>query len=163
MADFGANLRDARDRRGISLREIESKTKVSIAALESLERNDLTRLPGGIFARALVRSYASEVGLDPDATVRDFTARFNLEPPSSADPVAVEPDAGGLAAARHRAAVLVTILVASLVVAAILLFFTLSTAPDQSNSPAPPDRARPAGPSAGADRPGSTAANGRLS
>ena len=54
-----------------------------IASLEALERNDPSRLPGGIFARAFVRSYAAEVGLDPEATVREFVERFDIEPPLS--------------------------------------------------------------------------------
>ena len=68
MEDFGGKLRQARERRGISLRQIAASTKISAAALEALERNDISRLPGGIFSRAFVRSYAAEVGLDPDAT-----------------------------------------------------------------------------------------------
>jgi len=59
---FGGKLRDARESRGVSLRQIANATKISVAALEALERNDISRLPGGIFSRAFVRSYASEVG-----------------------------------------------------------------------------------------------------
>ena len=73
---FGARLRDARERRGVSLRQIANATKISIAALEALERNDISRLPGGIFSRAFVRSYAVEVGLDPEATIQEFIAQF---------------------------------------------------------------------------------------
>ena len=80
MIDFGAKLRGARERRGVSLRQIAETTKISVAALEALERNDPSRLPGGIFSRAFVRSYAAEVGLDPEATVREFLERFNLDP-----------------------------------------------------------------------------------
>src|SRR6187401_1252089 len=70
---FGGKLRDARERRGISLREIANATKISVRALEALERNDISRLPGGIFSRAFVRAYAIEVGLDPEETVRQYT------------------------------------------------------------------------------------------
>ena len=73
---FGGKLRDARERRGISLRQIANATKISVGALEALERNDISRLPGGIFSRAFVRSYAIEVGLDPDATIQEFIAQF---------------------------------------------------------------------------------------
>src|SRR4051812_9878858 len=75
-SDVGTKLRAARERRGISLRQIANATKISIAALEALERNDISRLPGGIFSRAFVRSYASEVGLDPEATIQEFIAQF---------------------------------------------------------------------------------------
>jgi cytoskeletal protein RodZ len=74
--DFGSMLKAAREKRGVSLRHISIATKISVAALEGLERNDISRLPGGIFSRAFVRSYALEVGLDPDATIEKFVAQF---------------------------------------------------------------------------------------
>src|ERR1700730_6588005 len=73
---FGGKLRDARESRGISLRQIANATKIGMSALEALERNDISRLPGGIFSRAFVRSYPAEVGLDPEATIQDFIAQF---------------------------------------------------------------------------------------
>ena len=73
---FGQVLREAREARGISLREIAVSTKISKAALEALERDDIGNLPGGIFTRSFVRSYADAVGLDPEATLQDFLARF---------------------------------------------------------------------------------------
>jgi cytoskeletal protein RodZ len=88
MDDFGGKLRQARERRGVSLRQIAATTKISASALDALERNDISRLPGGIFSRAFVRSYAVEVGLDPDETVREFLERFNQEPAPSAEPPA---------------------------------------------------------------------------
>src|SRR6476660_5319583 len=88
MDDFGGRLRQARERRGISLRQIAASTKISAAALDALERNDISKLPGGIFSRAFNRSYAIEVGLDPDDTVREFLHRFNQEPARTAAAVA---------------------------------------------------------------------------
>src|ERR687888_2111999 len=80
MADrsssVGARLREARERRGVTLRQIANATKISVRALEALERDDISRLPGGIFSRAFVRSYAVEVGLDPEQTIQDFIAQF---------------------------------------------------------------------------------------
>src|SRR5262249_12192014 len=90
-ADFGSRLREARERKGVPLREIADRTKISVAVLEALERNDITRLPGGIFSRAFVRAYAAEVGLDPEATIQDFVAQFPhdsvIAGHTSADPV----------------------------------------------------------------------------
>jgi cytoskeletal protein RodZ len=73
---FGGRLREARERRGISLRQIANATKIAVAVLEALERNDISRLPGGIFGRAFVRSYAVEVGLDPERTIQEFITQF---------------------------------------------------------------------------------------
>ena len=72
MEDLGRQLKRAREARGVSLREIATRTKISITALEALERSEFHRLPGGIFSRAVVRAYATEVGLDPDITVENF-------------------------------------------------------------------------------------------
>src|SRR6478672_9981058 len=86
--DFGATLREARERRGVSLRHISNATKISVRVLEGLERNDLTRLLGGLFTRAFVRAYAAEVGLDPDRTVQEFVAAFPDEPVAVGDSAA---------------------------------------------------------------------------
>jgi cytoskeleton protein RodZ len=74
--DFGAMLREARERRGLSLRVIADTTRISVRALEALERNDIVQLPGGIFSRAFVRAYALEVGLDPEQTIAEFITQF---------------------------------------------------------------------------------------
>lgn len=73
---FGELLREARNARGVSLRDIAASTKISKATLEALERGDIGSLPGGIFTRSFVRSYADAVGLDPEATLREFQERF---------------------------------------------------------------------------------------
>ena len=107
MSDFGGKLRQAREGRGISLRQIATTTKISVGALEALERNDVSKLPGGIFSRAFVRSYAAEVGLDPEQTVREFLDRFDIEPsPAPHVHVAVS-DVELTLERRRRAAVLV--------------------------------------------------------
>src|SRR3954471_20028250 len=74
--DFGSRLRAARERRGITVRQVASATKISASAIEALERNDLSGLPGGIFSRAFVRAYAIEVGLDPDLAIEQFQEQF---------------------------------------------------------------------------------------
>ena len=77
--DVGSRLRQAREAKQISLREIAATTKISVSSLEALEENEVAHLPGGIFTRGFVRSYATEVGLDPEETMRDFMAQVPLE------------------------------------------------------------------------------------
>lgn len=74
--DFGVLLREARERRGIGLRQIANTTKISVRALEALERNDISQLPGGIFSRSFVRAYALQIGLDPEVAVAEFVRQF---------------------------------------------------------------------------------------
>ena len=70
--DFGPSLRAERERLGISLDELAIATKVSVELWEGMERNDFSRWPSGIFARAFVRDYARAIGLDSDAVVNEF-------------------------------------------------------------------------------------------
>jgi len=89
--DFGTYLREARERRGVSLKQIAATTKISLAALEALERSDMSRLPGGLFTRAFVRAYAREVGLDPEAAVREFVTRFPHDSVAEGPPSVPQP------------------------------------------------------------------------
>src|SRR5581483_4235272 len=73
---FGARMREERERRGIDLTTIAASTKVSAALFEALERDDVSRWPAGIFRRSFVRAYAKAIGLDPEATLRDFLDQF---------------------------------------------------------------------------------------
>src|SRR5262247_2651749 len=75
---FGPRLRSERERRGISLDTIASVTKVGADLWDGLERNDFSRWPSGIFARAFVRDYARAIGLDADEVVNEFCRLFPI-------------------------------------------------------------------------------------
>src|SRR5208337_1972142 len=72
MPAFGENLRREREMRGVSLEEISSATKISLRFFEAIEREDFSKLPGGIFSRSFVRSYARYLGLDEDRVMAEF-------------------------------------------------------------------------------------------
>jgi cytoskeletal protein RodZ len=77
--EIGCRIRQAREQRGLTLRDIANATKISIAALKAIERSDFAHLPGGVFNTAYVRAYAAEVGLNPDELVREYRTRFEPE------------------------------------------------------------------------------------
>ena len=72
MSRLGARLKNARESRGLSLHGVSDMTKISIALLEALERDEYERLPGGIFSKSFVKAYAVAVGLDADSAVAQF-------------------------------------------------------------------------------------------
>jgi len=121
---FGSRLREARERRGISLRQIANATKISVSALEALERDDISRLPGGIFSRAFVRSYAIEVGLDPEKTIHDFIAQFPDDPVAAGHPTS-EPneDNESHESNRRTATAFVRLIAVSVPIVAAVLYF----------------------------------------
>jgi helix-turn-helix protein len=73
---FCARLRRERERRQIPLSSISANTKIRVGLFESLERGDVSRWPAGIYRRSIIRAYAAGVGLDPDATAREFLENF---------------------------------------------------------------------------------------
>jgi hypothetical protein len=73
---FLLRLRRQRERNGISLEDLTASTRVSHELLESFERNDLSEWPSGLYARAIVRGYATAIGLDATVTVNEFCRLF---------------------------------------------------------------------------------------
>src|SRR5574340_575282 len=73
---FGPYLRRIRQQRGIPLQEIADRTNVDVELWEAMERNDFSRWPSGISARAFVREYARAIGVDPESAVDDFCRAF---------------------------------------------------------------------------------------
>jgi len=68
---FGEHLRREREMRGVSLEEISSSTRISIRFLQAIENEELSKLPGGIFTRSFVRTYARYLGLDEERVLAD--------------------------------------------------------------------------------------------
>jgi hypothetical protein len=66
-----------REGRGISLKQIAAATKVDVELWSAMERNDFSRWPSGIFARAFVREYARLIAADPEETVNEFCRSFS--------------------------------------------------------------------------------------
>ena len=58
--------------RGITLEEIAEATKIGSRALRALEHEDFAKLPGGIFNKGFVRSYARYLGINEEQAVADF-------------------------------------------------------------------------------------------
>jgi cytoskeleton protein RodZ len=88
--DVGAELAQARERRGLSLAELSRCTKLSVTTLQAIEDNGMRNLPGGIYTRGFLRAYAREVGCDPEDIVRKYRARYEVpEPHKAADQATV--------------------------------------------------------------------------
>jgi transcriptional regulator with XRE-family HTH domain len=73
---FGPRLRRERERRRIALSSIAENSKISVSLFEELERDDVSKWPSGIFRRSFIRAYAQALGMDADATTREFLERF---------------------------------------------------------------------------------------
>jgi cytoskeletal protein RodZ len=157
--DFGTKMKRAREAHGVSLRQIATATKISVSALEALERNDISRLPGGIFSRAFVRSYAIQVGLDPEETVRDFLTQFPHDSVTAGSPHVPQEDHEAIESERQSAQTALKLIATSVPIAIAILYFTLrapATRPPAAG-PAPPSEtatsSTPSAPAPGAPPP----------
>lgn len=80
---LGARLRQAREARGVSLRELSDQTRIARRYLEAIEADDYKELPGGIFNRSFIKAYAKAVGVNEAEAVGAYTeiARAHGEAP----------------------------------------------------------------------------------
>ncbi|MBV8524146.1 MAG: helix-turn-helix domain-containing protein [Acetobacteraceae bacterium] len=76
MGQFGEDLRRERESRGIALERITDITKISVRHLNALEQEQFEQLPGGVFNKGIMRSYARVVGLNEDAWLERFTSAY---------------------------------------------------------------------------------------
>jgi cytoskeletal protein RodZ len=70
---LGEKLQQAREARGITISEVAEQTRISSLYLECIENNDYRTLPGGIFNKGFVKSYARYVGIDEQEALQDYT------------------------------------------------------------------------------------------
>jgi cytoskeletal protein RodZ len=74
METVGQLLRRNREERHMSVEEISRATRVPMASVERIEGDRFDELPGEVFVRGFLKSYAVAVGLTPDEVLAQYTA-----------------------------------------------------------------------------------------
>ena len=72
IENFGSYIKHERELRGVPLEEISRITKIHIRFLEALEDNRLDELPGEVFIKGYIRSYAKIIGSDVDEMLNSY-------------------------------------------------------------------------------------------
>ncbi|MFH0915523.1 MAG: RodZ domain-containing protein, partial [bacterium] len=72
MTDIGNSLREARIRKGLSIKDVADVTKIRSKYLEALEEDDFEVLPGPTYVKGFLRTYAAFLKLDADALVDEY-------------------------------------------------------------------------------------------
>jgi flagellar biosynthesis protein FlhG len=70
----GSDLKAARERSGVSLRDIAATSKVGVRYLEYIEADRFDRLPAPVYLRGFVQEYARVIHLDPRRTAESYLA-----------------------------------------------------------------------------------------
>jgi cytoskeletal protein RodZ len=74
MDTVGQHLRTLRERKGMSLEEVSRATRVPVSSVERIEADRFDELPGEVFVRGFLKSYARAVELDPEEILARYTA-----------------------------------------------------------------------------------------
>lgn len=73
----GEQIKAAREEKGLSLKEISERTKISVATLQALEEERYEDMPNArVYVRGFVRCLAEEVGLDRDQVSLTYVPRW---------------------------------------------------------------------------------------
>jgi cytoskeletal protein RodZ len=71
---IGLMLKEAREEKRMSIVEVSRVTRIPAATLDAIEAERFDDLPGEVFVRGFLKSYAQAVGLPPDAVLARYTS-----------------------------------------------------------------------------------------
>lgn len=120
----GDVLRQARNRRKVELSEVETATRIRLRYLQAIEAEEWSVLPGGVYTRGFIRTYANFLGLDGDRLVEDYRASVEGTSYDSAAPASAaappRPSSGPKPGRDRRLGWLVAATGAVLIAAAVI-------------------------------------------
>jgi hypothetical protein len=133
----GAILRETRKRRRVELPEVEAATRIRLKYLLAIEEGDWGVLPGGVYTRGFIRTYASFLGLDGERLAAEYRRDVEGTPGGGSD------WAQGTAvrqATRSRGPVpgLAWIAIAAVLVVAAVAIFAIPVGEDDGQAPPRP-------------------------
>ena len=83
MPTLGEELKRRREERDISLNEISESTKIGIRFLKAIDSDNYSILPGGIFTRSFIRTYAKQVGMNEDEAMGLYNEQLSPVKPET--------------------------------------------------------------------------------
>lgn len=95
MESLGHYLRSERELRQLSLEEIAQTTRIPLRMLQHIESDQLDRLPGEVFTRGFLKSYARSVGLSADEVLARYGERQSRPEVAPAPITAITPPEKG--------------------------------------------------------------------
>lgn len=73
MSELGRRLKEERERKQLSLEDLQRETKIQKRYLSAIEEGRFDILPGQFYARAFIKNYAEVLGLDPEQLLQEFS------------------------------------------------------------------------------------------
>lgn len=70
MDSIGQTLQEARKKKGVTLSQAAAATRIKLQHIESMERDDFSRIAADTYARGFIKIYAEYLGLHPEPLLR---------------------------------------------------------------------------------------------
>ena len=78
MSSIGYTLKEARNKKSISLDDVHAKIKVHPRVLQLLEEDKFDKLPSPIFVKSFLKSYADFLEIDSSSIIKSYFFQFTL-------------------------------------------------------------------------------------
>lgn len=72
MQQIARQLKEAREEQGITLEMLHQRTKIRIRYLQAIETGAFHLVPGQVYLKGFIRSYARVVGVDAEPLLKEY-------------------------------------------------------------------------------------------
>lgn len=72
MKEIGDILRKEREKKGLTLKDVQEVTKIRLRYLEAIDEGDFEVIPGEVYRKGFIANYANVVGLDAQAILQKY-------------------------------------------------------------------------------------------
>ena len=80
MTSIGSVLKEARNKKSISLEEVHSRIKIHPRVIQLLEDDKFDKLPSPVFVKSFLKSYAEFLEVNPEEIVRAYDKEGRKDP-----------------------------------------------------------------------------------
>ena len=70
--EIGKKLREAREEKGLTIDQLQERTKIRKKYLVAIEKDNYDPIPGNVYVKAFIKGYAEEVDLDGSKLVQEY-------------------------------------------------------------------------------------------
>lgn len=119
LKTMGSGLKTARESKGLSLKDVNEQTRISVTILDAIENGKFHLLPPGVYARNFIRTYADFLGVDSQKILEHFKKETER---AAAPPVLQKEDAAVSPADGRRHWKVIAVGVAVLILVGVLIW-----------------------------------------
>lgn len=77
METIGEILKNAREKKGLTIESLEKKTRIVSRYIEALENNEFDKLPGEIYVRGFIKTLSDKLSLDSEKVLDRYNLQIN--------------------------------------------------------------------------------------